>query len=72
MAVPNSNDPRRKLLEPYEPGAGSIRALALQFRMSGGYSKKISAQQLLPGCKERLVQLRHGPMSGVTTQMIRL
>jgi transposase len=66
MAQPYSNDLRCKLLEAYEAGAGSLRALALQFRVSWGYSKKIRAQQLLTGSKERLVQSRRGPVSRVT------
>jgi transposase len=60
------NDLRRKLLEAYEAGAGSLRALAQQFRVSWGYSKKIRAQQLLTGRTERPVQSRHGPVSRVT------
>ena len=66
MAQPYSNDLRCKLLEAYEAGGGSLRALALQFRVSWGYSKKIRAQQLLTGRKERPEQSRHGPMSRVT------
>jgi transposase len=66
MAQAYSNDLRRKLLEAYEAGAGSLRALAQQFRVSWGYSKKIRAQQLLTRRTERPVQSRHGPVSRVT------
>lgn len=63
MAEPYSDDLRSKLLEAYEAGVGSLRELAAQFRVSWGYSKKIRAQQLRTGQKERPVQLRHGPVS---------
>ena len=41
-----SDDLRRKLLEAYEAGAGSLRELATGFRVSWGYTKKIRGQQL--------------------------
>lgn len=63
MAQPYSDDLRCKRLEAYEAGAGSLRELAAQFRVSWGYSKKIRGQQLCPGQKERPVQLRQGPES---------
>ena len=63
MAQAYSDDLRCKLLEAYEAGAGSLRELALQFRVSWGYTKKIRAQQLASGQKERPAQLRHGPVS---------
>lgn len=66
MAQPYSDDLRCKLLEAYEAGAGSLRELAAQFRVSWGYSKKIRAQQLRTGQKERPPQLHHGPVSRVT------
>src|SRR5271157_5914857 len=66
MAHPYSDDLRCKLLEAYEAGAGSLRELAAQFRVSWGYSKKIRAQQVRTGQKERPSQLRHGPESRVT------
>ena len=63
MAQPYSDDLRCKLLEAYEAGAGSLRQLAAQFRVSWGYTKKIRKQQLASGRKERPVQNRHGPLS---------
>ena len=66
MAQPYADDLRCKLLEAYEAGAGSLRKLAAQFRVSWGYSKKIRAQQLRSGQKERPVQSRHGRVSRVT------
>ena len=66
MAVPYSDDLRSKLLEAYELGVGSLRELAMQFRVSWGYSKKIRAHQLHTGSKERPNQQRHGPPSRMT------
>jgi hypothetical protein len=45
MAQPYSDDLRSKLLEAYEAGAGGLKGLAAQFRVSWGYCKKIRAQQ---------------------------
>jgi transposase len=66
MPEPYSDDLRCKLLEAYEAGAGSLRELAEQFRVSWGYSKKIRAQQVQTGQRERPTQQRHGPVSRVT------
>jgi transposase len=66
MAVPYSDDLRCKLLEAYEAGAGSLRELASQFRVSWGYSKKVRAHQVRTGSKERGAQQRHGPPSRMT------
>lgn len=64
-----SDDLRCKLLEGYEAGAGSLRKLAEQFRVSWGFAKKIRRQQLATGQKERPVQKRHGPISRIHTAM---
>jgi transposase len=61
-----SNDLRCKLLESYEAGRGSLQELATQFGVSWGYSKKIRAQQLRTGEKERPRQTQHGPASRLT------
>ena len=61
-----SDDLRCKLLEAYEAGRGSLQELAKQFRVSWGYSKKIRAQQLRTGRKERPEQSQHGPASRLT------
>jgi transposase len=63
MARAYSDDLRMRLLEAYESGAGSLRKLALQFRVSWGYAKKIRAQQRRTGQKQRQVQQRRGPIS---------
>lgn len=63
MAKPYSDDLRSKLLDAYEAGTASLHQLAVQFRVSWGYVKKIRAQQLRTGEKKRPVQLRHGPVS---------
>ena len=65
MAIPYSDDLRSKLLGAYEAGAGSLRSLAAQFRVSWGYAKKIRMQQLHSGDKQRRVQRRHGPASRI-------
>ena len=64
-----SDDLRCKLLEGYEVGAGSLRKLALQFRVSWGFAKKIRSQQLATGQKERPVQKRHGPIGRISAAM---
>ncbi len=64
-----SDDLRCKLLEGYEAGAGSLQKLAVQFRVSWGFAKKIRRQQLATGQKERPVQKRHGPMSRISAAM---
>jgi len=69
MPQPYSDDLRGKLLEAYEAGQGSLRELAQQFRVSWGYSKKIRAQQLRSGHKQRPPQQRHGPVGRVTPQV---
>ena len=63
MPQPYSDDLRCKFLEAYEAGGGSLRQLAVQFRVSWGYAKKIRRQQLATGRKERPLQRRHGPLS---------
>jgi transposase len=69
MPRPYSDDLRCKLLEAYTAGAGSLRELAAQFRVSWGYSKKIRVQQVQTGQTERPAQLRHGPVSRVTEEV---
>jgi transposase len=64
-----SDDLRCKLLDGYEAGAGSLQKLALQFRVSWGFAKKIRKQQRATGRKERAVQKRHGPISRINDAM---
>ena len=61
-----SDDLRCKLREAFEAGQGSLQELAKQFRVSWGYSKKIRAQQLRTGRKQRPQQRQHGPASRLT------
>lgn len=68
MPLPYSDDLRTKLLDAYEAGAGSLRQLAIQFRVSWGYTKKIRAQQLQTGGKLRVEQRRRGYPSRVGTR----
>ena len=65
MAKAYSNDLRRKLLEAYDRGEGSLRELAERFGESSPYAWKISAQRKRTGQVERVEQ-RHGPESKVT------
>jgi len=65
MAKAYSNDLRRKLLEAYDRGQGSLRELAERFGVSSPYAWKISAQRKRTGQVERVEQ-RHGPESKVT------
>lgn len=66
MPLPYSDDLRTKLLEAYEAGAGSLRQLAIQFRVSWGYAKKIRMHQLQTGGKVRVEQKRRGYASRVS------
>jgi transposase len=66
MARPYSDDLRRKFLEAYEAGAGSLSKLAKQFRVSLQYAKKIRGQLKRTGRPERVEQSRHGAVSRVT------
>jgi transposase len=61
-----SDDLRGKILRVYERGRLGLEALAEQFGVSYGYTKKIRRQQLQSGRMERVAQARHGPMSRVT------
>ncbi len=65
MPLAYSDDLRRKLLEAYEAGAGSLRQLAIQFRVSWGYTKKMRMHQLQTGGKVRVEQKRRGYPSRV-------
>jgi len=65
MARAYSNDLRRKLLEAYDRGEGSLRELAERFGVSSPWAWKISSQRKRTGQVERVEQ-RHGPASKVT------
>ncbi len=53
MPQPCSDDCHTKLLDAYASGAGSLRQLAIQFRVSWGWAKKIRVQELRTGGKVR-------------------
>jgi transposase len=67
MARAYSNDLRRKLLEAYDRGEGSLRELAVRFAVSHGYTKKIRKQQLRSGQMERVAQ-RYGEHRRATVE----
>jgi transposase len=50
----------------HEAGRGTLQELARQFGVSWGYSKKIRAQQLRTGRKQRALQSQRGPASRLT------
>ena len=49
MARPYANDLRRKFLQAYEQGKGTLGELAEQFGVSQGWAKKISATRTRTG-----------------------
>src|SRR5271157_2371271 len=53
MARPYENDLRRKFLQAYEQGKGTLGELAKQFGVSEGWAKKISATRTRTGQIER-------------------
>lgn len=65
MARPYANDLRRKFLQAYDEGEGTLEELAEQFRVSLGWAKKISARRTRTGATDAPVW-RHGPESRVT------
>jgi transposase len=65
MARPYANDLRRKFLQAYEQGKGTLGELAEQFGVSEGWAKKISALRTRTGQMER-APWRRGPQSRVT------
>ena len=65
MAGAYSNDLRRKFLQAYEKGKGTLGELAEEFGVSLGWAKKISAVRTRTGQIER-PPWRRGPASRVT------
>jgi transposase len=68
MAAAYSNDLRRKFLQSYEDGEGTLEELAEQYRVSLGWAKKISAARSRTGQIER-PPWRRGPVSRVTGEV---
>jgi len=69
MARAYSDDLRSKILRAHEHGRQGLEAIAEQFGVSYGYTKKIRRQQLQSGRVERSLQARHGPISRVTPEI---
>jgi transposase len=68
MGKAYSDDLRRKLLQAYDRGDGSLRQLAQRFGVSAPYAWKISSQRRRSGQMERVEQ-RHGPRSRISPQV---
>lgn len=64
-----SEDLRLRVLEAYERGEGSCRALAGRFGVSWEYVRKVRQQHLRSGHRRRLAQSRFGVPSRVTDQV---
>lgn len=69
MARAYSDDLRRKLLEAYDQGKGSLAELAEQFCVSTPWAWKISAARKRTGQVEQ-PSYRHGPKSRVDEQVL--
>jgi transposase len=65
MAGAYSNDLRRKFLQAYDKGKGTLQELADQFEVSLGWAKKVSARRTRTGQID-LLPWRRGPESRVT------
>ena len=65
MAGAYSNDLRRKFLQAYDKGKGTLGELAERFEVSVGWAKKISARRTRTGQID-LPPWRRGPKSKVT------
>ncbi len=70
MARPYSNDLRRKLLESYDAGKGTLRQLAEQFGVSLGWAQKISSARKRTGSTDR-PKYRPGPKARVEREVVR-
>jgi transposase len=68
MARAYSDDLRRKLLEAYQAGEGSLPELAARFRVSVGWAKHISATLTHTGQMERPAGGKRGRRSRVTAE----
>jgi len=68
MAGPYSNDLRRKFLQAYEKGKGTLGKLAEHVGVSVGWAKKISPARTRTGQIDR-PPWRRGPVSRVTGEV---
>jgi transposase len=64
-----ADDLRLRVLEAYERGEGSCRALAARFGVSWEYVRKVRQQYVRSGHRRRLIQSRFGVRSRVTDQV---
>lgn len=69
MAASYSDDLRRKLLQAYREGEGSLPVLARRFRVSVAWAKKISSTLLHTGKMERPAGRKRGRKSKVTPEI---
>ena len=69
MAKAYSDDLRRKLLEAYQQGEGSLPELAARFRVSVCWAKTISASLRRTGRMERPAAGPRGPRSKLTPEV---
>ena len=69
MGAPYSNDLRRKFLQAYEKGKGTLEELAAQFEVSLGWAKKVSSRRTRSGEMDA-PSWRHGPQSRVTAAVL--
>jgi len=69
MARSYSDDLRRKLLEAYDQGKGSLAELAGQFCVSAAWAWKISSARKRTGKVEQPTY-RHGPKSRIDEQVL--
>lgn len=69
MASPYSDDLRRKVLESYDEGEGTLDELAGRFRVSVGWVRKISAARHRTGKMERVPGRKRGPVSKITPEI---
>lgn len=65
MPQPISDDLRRRLLEAWAAGEGTLAELGQRFRVSVGFAKKARQHLLRTGEMNRVPQSRHGPRSRV-------
>ena len=69
MASPYSDDLRRKFLEAYQRGDGSLSSLAGRFGVSLGWAEKIWRTMRQTGLMERPQGSKRGPVSKVTPEV---
>lgn len=69
MARAYSDDLRRKFIEAYERGDGSLSMLAARFGVSVGWAEKLRRTQRQTGEIERPVGAKRGPRSKITDEL---